>query len=116
MSEDAVALNFQHPFLCTGYNSILIDGFVGVNMDKCFCIVANGQRYLDHGITTGSILFCQRSAPIKDRDLVVVEENNGFAVYLYLKNRQISEIESKRILHNKSKAYAKVLGSFNFYH
>lgn len=115
MSEERIFLNFKHPFLCNEYNSIQIDGFVGLNTDKCFCIVANGQRYLDYGITTGSVLFCQRSSPIKDKDLVVVEEDGGFAVYLYLKNRQISEVGTKRILHNKSKAYAKVLGSFNFY-
>lgn len=115
MNKERTPLNFQHPFLCSGYNSIQIDGFVGLNMDQCFCIVANGHRYLDHGIITGSVLFCQRSAPIKDRDLVVVDEGNGFSVYLYLRDRQVSEVGSKRILHNKSKAYAKVLGSFNFY-
>ena len=43
-------------------------------------------------------------------------ERNPFALYLYLKDRKVKADGEKRILHNKSKAYAKVLGSFNFYH
>ena len=34
---------------------------------------------------------------------------------MYLKDRKINEDGDKRILHNKSKAYAKVIGSFNFF-
>ena len=80
----------RHPILSNGYGSIQIDGFSGLIPKKCFCIMADGHRYQEHGISTGSVLFCQRAAEIKDGE--------------------------KRILHNKSKAYAKVLGSFNFYH
>ena len=43
-------------------------------------------------------------------------ENGAFALYLYLKDRKVKADGEKRILHNKSKAYAKVLDSFNFYH
>ena len=50
------------------------------------------------------------------RGLIVVKENGAFALYLYLKDRKVKADGEKRILHNKSKAYAKVLGSFNFYH
>ena len=67
-------------------------------------------------ISTGSVLFCQRAAEINDGDLIVVKENGAFALYLYLKDRKVKADGEKRILHNKSKAYAKVLGSFNFYH
>ena len=66
--------------------------------------------------TSCSVLFCQRAAEINDGDLIVVKENGAFALYLYLKDRKIKADGEKRILHNKSKAYAKVLGSFNFYH
>ena len=58
----------------------------------------------------------QRAAEINDGDLIVVKENGAFALYLYLKDRKVKADGEKRILHNKSKAYAKVLGSFNFYH
>ena len=54
--------------------------------------------------------------PKKGGDLIVVKENGTFALYLYLKDRKVKADGEKRILHNKSKAYAKVLGSFNFYH
>ena len=106
----------RHPILSNGYGSIQIDGFSGLIPKKCFCIMADGHRYQEHGISTGSVLFCQRAAEINDGDLIVVKENGAFALYLYLKDRKVKADGEKRILHNKSKAYAKVLGSFNFYH
>ena len=106
----------RHPILSNGYGSIQIDGFSGLIPKKCFCIMADGHRYQEHGISTGSVLFCQRAAEINDGDLIVVKENGAFALYLYLKDRKVKADGKKRILHNKSKAYAKVLGSFNFYH
>ena len=93
----------RHPILSNGYGSIQIDGFSGLIPKKCFCIMADGHRYQEHGIST-------------DGDLIVVKENGAFALYLYLKDRKVKADGEKRILHNKSKAYAKVLGSFNFYH
>ena len=104
----------RHPVLSNGYGSIQIDGFSGLIPKKCFCIMADGHRYQEHGISTGSVLFCQRAA--ENGDLIVVKENGAFALYLYLKDRKVKVDGEKRILHNKSKAYAKVLGSFNFYH
>ena len=106
----------RHPILINGYGSIQINGFSGLIPKKCFCIMADGHRYQEHGISTGSVLFCQRAAEINDGDLIVVKENGAFALYLYLKDRKVKADGEKRILHNKSKAYAKVLGSFNFYH
>ena len=44
-----------------------------------------------------------------------MKEDGAFTIYLYLKDRKIKEDGDKRILHNKSKAYAKVIGSFNFF-
>ena len=90
----------RHPILSNGYGSIQIDGFSGLTPKKCFCIMAEGYRYQE----------------INDGDLIVVKENGAFALYLYLKDRKVKADGKKRILHNKSKAYAKVLGSFNFYH
>ena len=101
----------RHPVLSNGYASIQIDGFSGLIPKK-----ADGHRYQEHGISTGSVLFCQRAAEINDGDLIVVKENGAFALYLYLKDRKVKADGEKRILHNKSKAYAKVLDSFNFYH
>lgn len=116
MSTEIETINARHPILSNGIGSIQIDGFSGLNIKKCFCIMAEGHRYQEHGISTGSILFCQRAAQINDGDLIVVKENGSFALYLYLKDRKIKADGEKRILHNKTKAYAKVLGSFNFYH
>ena len=67
--------------------------------------MADGHRYQEHGISTGSVLFCQRAAEINDGDLIVVKENGAFALYLYLKDRKFKADGEKRILHNKSKAY-----------
>ncbi len=94
----------RHPVLSNGYGSIQIDGFSGLIPKKCFCIMADGHRYQEHGISTGSVLFCQRAAEINDGDLIVVKENGAFALYLYLKDRKIKADGEKRILHNKSKA------------
>ena len=115
MNAQEETIQARHPILSNGFGSIQIDGFTGVDTKKCFCIMADGHRYQEHGIATGSILFCQRAAEINDGDLIVVKENGAFALYLYLKDRKTKADGEKRILHNKSKAYAKVLGSFNFY-
>ena len=115
MSPEIETINARHSILSAGFGSIQIDGFSGLNIGKCFCIMAEGHRYHEHGISTGSILLCQRSLPVNDGDLIVVKENGAYALYLYLKDRKIKADGEKRILHNKSKAYAKVIGSFNFY-
>lgn len=115
MTKEVQTINAKHPILANGSSSIQIEGFSGLNTKKCFCIMAEGHRYQEYGISTGSILLCQQSAPIGDSDLVVVKEDGAFALNLYLKDRKIEVDGEKRILHNKSKAYAKVIGSFNFY-
>lgn len=115
MNTEHDIINARHSILSDGLGSIQIDGFSGLNIDRCFCIKAEGHRYHEHGIATGSILLCQRAVPVSDGDLVIVEEDGAFALYRYLKDRKIKEDGEKRILHNKSRAYAKVLGSFNFY-
>ena len=69
------ATQARHPVLSNGYGSIQIDGFSGLTPKKCFCIMAEGYRYQEHGISTGSVLFCQRAVEINDGDLIVVKEN-----------------------------------------
>lgn len=88
----------RHPILSNGYGSIQIDGFSGLIPKKCFCIMADGHRYQEHGISTGSVLFCQRAAEINDGDLIVVKENGAFALYLYLKDRKVKADGKKRML------------------
>ena len=58
--------------------------------------MADGHRYQEHGISTGSVLFCQRAAEINDGDLIVVKENGAFALYLYLKDRKVKADGEKR--------------------
>ena len=36
--------------------------------------MADGHRYQEHGISTGSVLFCQRAAEINDGDLIIENE------------------------------------------
>ena len=97
-------------------NSINIAGFDGIRMENCFCIIADGHRYHEHGIATGSVLFCCKGMEVADGDLVVVKEKNRLAVYLYRTDPNIKADGEKRILHDPSAIHAKVLGSFNFYH
>lgn len=105
----------KHTVSVNSKGDILITGFTNAKNVKCFCIMANGHRYHEYGISTGSLLLCQRGAAINDGDLIIVKEDGAFTIYLYLKDRKINEDGDKRILHNKSKAYAKVIGSFNFF-
>ena len=105
----------RHTVSGNGKGDILITGFTSAENEKCFCIMADGHRYHEYGISTGSFLLCQRGAAINDGDLIIVKEDGAFAIYLYLKGRKIKEDGDKRILHNKSKAYAKIIGSFNFF-
>ena len=108
---------FRDKHTVSGNNKgdILITGFANVENKKCFCIMADGHRYHEYGISTGSLLLCKRGAAINDGELIIVKEDGAFAIYLYLKDRKIKEDGDKRILHSKSKAYAKVIGSFNFF-
>lgn len=92
-----------------------ISGFSGVKYDKCFCTFAEGSRYHEHGISTGSMLLCQCGAPISDGDLVLVDVEGTLTIYQYRRDRKIKQDGDKRILHNKSKAYAKILGAFNIF-
>ena len=115
MNFEHETINAKHPVLTDGISSIHIEGFHGLQADKCFCVMAEGTRYHEYGIASGSVLLCKRAEPINNGDLVVVNEDGILTVYLYLKDRKRNVDGEKRILQNKSMVYAKVLGSFNFY-
>lgn len=115
MGFEQEIINAKHPVLTDGIGSIHIEGFHGLQAEKCFCVMAEGSRYHEYGIASGSILLCKRAEPINNGDLVVVNEAGILTVSLYLKDRKKNVDGEKRILHNKSMVYAKVLGSFNFY-
>lgn len=55
--------------------------------------MAEGYRYQEHGISTGSVLFCQRAAEINDGDLIVVKENGAFALYRHIEMTEPRELE-----------------------
>ena len=93
-----------------------IDGFDGVNVDACFCIVAYGHRYHEFGIADNSLLFCCHTNAASDGDLVLVFEEGIPTLYQYRKNKSVTVDGEKRILHDRKRIHAKVLGSFNFYH
>lgn len=105
----------KHPISCNDRGSIQIDHFSDLKPEKCFCTFAEGHRYYEHGIATGSVLLCQRKAIINDGDLVLVDVDGILTIYQYRRDRKIKSDGEKRILHNKSKAYAKILGSFNIF-
>ena len=105
-----------HQFAITENNAISIEGFEGIDARNCFCIVAQGHRYYEHGIATGSILLCCKNVEAKDGDLVMVKEKNRLAVYQYRTDPNVKVDGEKRILHDPSIIHAKVLGSFNFYY
>ena len=115
MNIEQEIINAKHPVRTDEVDSIRIDGFKGLQAEKCFCVVAEGTRYHEYGIASGSVLLCKRAEPINNGDLVVVNEDGVLTVYLYLKDQKKKTDGEKRILHNKSMVYAKVLGSFNFY-
>ena len=101
--------------LVEGSDILQIAGFSKLNPDKCFCTFAEGNHYHEQGIATGSLLLCQNGARISDGDLVLVDEGGVPTIFLYQKSRKKKPTGEQRILHDKSKAFAKILGSFNIY-
>jgi len=93
-----------------------IDGFDGVDVDACFCIVAYGSRYHEYGIADNSLLFCCQTNEVTDGDLVLVFEEGVPTLYQYRKGKNVTEGGDKRLLHDRKRIHSKVLGSFNFYH
>ena len=82
----------KHTVSVNSKGDILITGFTNAKNEKCFCIMADGHRYHEYGISTGSLLLCQRGAAINDGDLIIVKEDGAFTIYLYLKDRKIENI------------------------
>ena len=65
----------KHTVSVNSKGDILITGFTNAKNEKCFCIMADGHRYHEYGISTGSLLLCQRGAAINDGDLIIVKED-----------------------------------------
>ena len=106
----------QHTISASYDGHLLITGFQDVDVDACFCIVAYGHRYHDYGIADDSLLYCCKTRAVSDGDLVVVMEENVPTLYQYCKDKEITQDGEQRILHDRRRIHAKVLGSFNFFH
>lgn len=107
----------HHIISATSTGDLFITGYPEIAAECCICFEANGQHYQTFGITDGSILYCARNVPVSDKDLVIVFEKRGQpALYLFYEDESVSVDGEMRILHDRSKIYAKVLGAFNFYH
>lgn len=105
----------RHPFSCSRNGMLLIDGYQDVDMDACFIIVAHGHHYHEYGIADNSLLYCCKTKKVSDGDLVLTYEKEGPTLHQYRKDKSIKVDGEKRILHDRRRIYAKVLGSFNFF-
>ena len=105
----------RHPIVGRSDGMIMIDGYGCVDMDCCFTIVAYGHRYHEYGIADNSLLYCCETKCITDGDLVLAFDGDTPTLYQYREDKAVTEDGEKRILHDCSRIYAKVLGSFNFY-
>lgn len=106
----------QHTIAATAEGDLYITGYPEIDAESCICFEANGTRYQKYGITDGSILYCSRTAKVNDQDLVVVFEKRGKpALYWFCEDKNAIAVDDVRILHDRSRIYAKVLGAFNFY-
>lgn len=106
----------QHTIAATAEGDLYITGYPEIAAESCICFEAKGTRYQKYGITDGSILYCSRTAKVNDQDLVVVFEKCGRpAVYWFREDKNAIAVDDVRILHDRSRIYAKVLGAFNFY-
>ena len=106
----------QHAITASSDGCLLIRGFHDTDIDACFCIKAYGSRYHEYGIADNSLLYCSTNSPVSDGDLVLVFDEGVPTLYQYRKDKKITQDGNKRILHDRRRIHAKVLGSFNFYH
>ena len=106
----------HHTIAATAEGDLYITGYPEIDAESCICFEAKGTRYQKYGITDGSILYCSRTAKVNDQDLVVVFEKRGKpALYWFREDKNAIAVDDVRILHDRSRIYAKVLGAFNFY-
>ena len=107
---------YDHKMKYESDGSLLIQDICPQGPDKCFVMVATGHHYHDYGITDGSRLFCVKTKSAKPGDLVLIMESVGkTAVYLYMPTRALPEGSGIRVLTDRTKIYAKIIGAFNFY-
>lgn len=106
----------QHPISARYDGHLLIGGFQDIDVDACFCIKAYGHRYHEYGIADDSLLCCCKTNAVSDGDLVLVFEEDVPTLFQYRKDKKITQDGEKRIIHDRRRIHAKVLGSFNFFH
>ena len=104
-----------HPLVSTDKGTLIIEGFGGVDETQCFGIVAEGDRYHDYGICSGSYLYCCKTLVPQAGDLVISYLGGGPAVYLFRPGAENGMDGRKRIIGNAEQIYAVVVGAFNFY-
>ena len=114
MNSDTTT-TIENPIRIVSPTALQIEGLQPIDQRKCFCVYAEGSRYLEYGISTGSLLVCLHDVEIQDGDLVLVDEGGVPTIFLYQKSRKKKPTDEQRILHDKSRAFAKILGSFNIY-
>jgi len=106
----------QHTVTADHRGTFCIDGFQGIDQAACFCIIAQGKRYHEYGIADNSLLYCCKTVEVFDEDLVIAFDGETPTIYQYREDISITADKEKRILHDRNRIHAKVLGSFNFYH
>lgn len=96
-------------------NSIEICGFSNLTEENCFCVVAAGHRYHEFGIADGSVLLCSKAVTPQDGDIVTTFDGTLFTIYVFRPGSMEAMDGEKRIIADRGKIYATVLGSFNYY-
>lgn len=105
----------QHIISASYNGQLMITGFQGIDVDACFCIKAYGHRYHEYGIADDSLLYCCKTSKVSDGDLVIVFEEDVPTLFQYRKSKKITQDGEKRIINDRKRIHAKVLGSFNFF-
>jgi hypothetical protein len=105
----------RHPIGIVNDKRIHIDGFEDLVYEDCFSIMAAGHRYLDYGIADGSILLCSQSVVPQEEDIVLTDDNGVMTLYLFRPTSKEKTDGKKRVLSDRSRIKATVLGSFNYY-
>lgn len=96
--------------------SIFIGGYSNIEPEACFCSFAQGSHYEEFGIADNSMLFCCKSEPPKEGDLVISYTNDIPTVYIFQPGANTHEAEDgKRIIGDPEKIFATIIGSFSFY-
>lgn len=109
-------LSSDHDMKVAVGGKLVIEGMELPDARNCFTMTAAGHRYHNYGIADGSQLLCVKTKNANPGDLVLVLEEIGkTAVYLYKPTQPMPEGSEMRVLNDREKIYARIIGSFNFY-